>query len=122
MFSQRYWEFFFFSIFFILAWSIAKPYFENKKIIGSGDISVLSFVLPVTWFVNPYMLPVFLFLFGVTALTWYRKELFTTNYDYEKIDGFTILEMIEKLAHSKVKDYKSLTNKTIFKFMDMIEA
>jgi hypothetical protein len=51
----------------------------------------------------------------------YRKELFTSNYDYEKIDGFTILEMIEKLAHSKVKDYKSLTNKTIFKFMDMIE-
>ena len=51
----------------------------------------------------------------------YRKELFTSNYDYEKIDGFTILEMIKKLAHSKVKDYKSLTNKTIFKFMDMIE-
>lgn len=51
----------------------------------------------------------------------YRKELFTSNYDYEKIDGITILEMIEKLAHSKVKDYKSLTNKTIFKFMDMIE-
>jgi hypothetical protein len=55
----------------------------------------------------------------------YRKELYIINYEsnskYEKIDGFTILEMIEKLAHSKVKDYKSLTNKTIFKFMDMIE-
>jgi len=51
----------------------------------------------------------------------YRKELFTSNSNYEKIDGFTILEMIEKLAHSKVKDYKSLTNKTIFKFMDMVE-
>jgi hypothetical protein len=55
----------------------------------------------------------------------YRKELYIINYEsnskYEKIDGFTILEMIEKLAHSKVKDYKSLTNKTIFKFMDMVE-
>lgn len=57
----------------------------------------------------------------------YRKELFIINYEsnnnsnYEKINGLTILEMIEKLAHSKVKDYKSLTNKTIFKFMDMVE-
>ena len=31
------------------------------------------------------------------------------------------IEIIEKISHSKVKDYKSLTNKTIFKFMDMIE-
>lgn len=79
LFSQRYWEFFFFSIFFILAWAIAKPYFENKKLIGAGDISVLSFVIPTTWFVNPYMLPIFLVLFGLTALTWYRKELFVAN-------------------------------------------
>jgi hypothetical protein len=79
MFTQRYWEFFFFSIFFILAWSIAKPYFENKKIIGSGDISVLSFIIPTTWFVNPQMLPTFLFLFGLTALIVYKKELTTST-------------------------------------------
>jgi len=38
------------------------------------------------------------------------------------IEGYTIIEIIQKIASSKVKDYKSLTNKTIFKFMDMIEA
>ena len=41
--------------------------------------------------------------------------------EYELIEGFTITEIIEKIAHSKVKDYKSLTNKTIFKFMDMVD-
>ena len=30
-------------------------------------------------------------------------------------------EIIEKIANSKVKDYKSLTNKTLFKFMDLID-
>ena len=30
-------------------------------------------------------------------------------------------EIIEKIANSKVKDYKSLTNKSLFKFMDLIE-
>ena len=33
----------------------------------------------------------------------------------------SISEIIEKIANSKPKDYLSLTNKTIFKFMDMIE-
>ena len=52
----------------------------------------------------------------------YKKDMYGKNaVDYEKIDGLTILQVIEKLAHSKVKDYKSLTNKTVFKFMDMIE-
>jgi hypothetical protein len=53
----------------------------------------------------------------------YKKELYENDRgdDYEKISGFTIMEIIEKIAHSKVKDYKSLTNKTLFKFMDMIE-
>jgi hypothetical protein len=41
--------------------------------------------------------------------------------NYELINGFTISEIIEQIAKSKVKDYKSLTNKTIFKFMDMID-
>jgi hypothetical protein len=51
----------------------------------------------------------------------YKKELYCGERDYELIDGYTIIEIIEKIAHSKVKDYKSLTNKTIFKFMDMID-
>ena len=38
------------------------------------------------------------------------------------IEGLTIMEIITKIATSKAKDYKSLTNKTIFKFMDMIES
>lgn len=50
----------------------------------------------------------------------YKKELYDTV-KYEPIDGMTINELISKLAHSKVKDYKSLTNKAIFKFMDLIE-
>jgi len=53
----------------------------------------------------------------------YKKELYEDDEadDYDEIDGHTITEIIEKLANSKVKDYKSLTNKTIFKFMDLVE-
>jgi hypothetical protein len=53
----------------------------------------------------------------------YKKELYENDIgdNYELIDGFTISEIIEKIAKSKVKDYKSLTNKTLFKFMDMID-
>jgi hypothetical protein len=50
----------------------------------------------------------------------YRKELYE-SVKYDLIDGMTINGLISKLAHSKVKDYKSLTNKAIFKFMDLIE-
>ena len=32
-----------------------------------------------------------------------------------------ITDVIERLANSKSKDYKSLSNKTIFKFMDLID-
>jgi exonuclease I len=51
----------------------------------------------------------------------YSKELYNTNEDcdYELIDGFTINEVIHKISNSKVKDYKSLTNKSLFKFMDL---
>lgn len=38
-----------------------------------------------------------------------------------KIEGLTIMENIEMLANSKTKTFLSLTNKSIFKFMDMIE-
>lgn len=51
----------------------------------------------------------------------YKKELFNENTDYELIDNMTIPEIIEKLAHSKCKNYLSLSNKTIFKFMDLID-
>lgn len=41
--------------------------------------------------------------------------------NYELIDNMTITEIIQKLAHSKTKNYLSLTTKSIFKFMDLIE-
>lgn len=54
----------------------------------------------------------------------YSQELFEdddeTNFEVD-IDGMTISETINKLAQSKLKDYKSLTNKSIFKYMDMID-
>lgn len=44
------------------------------------------------------------------------------NYHNQYImDGLTIHEIIEKIAQSKVKDYKSLTNKSLFKFMDLLD-
>ena len=55
----------------------------------------------------------------------YKKEFYNDddddNAEYELINGFTISEIIKNIAHSKVKDYKSLTNKSLFKFMDMID-
>jgi hypothetical protein len=43
------------------------------------------------------------------------------NNNYDLIDGLSITDVITKIANSKVKDYKSLTNKSLFKFMDMID-
>jgi hypothetical protein len=53
----------------------------------------------------------------------YKKELYEDDDgdDYEQIEGYTIGEIIEKIANSKIKDYKSLTNKALFKFMDLID-
>jgi len=51
----------------------------------------------------------------------YKKELFSGDVEYELIDGMTISEIIENFAHSKSKNYLSLSNKSIFKFMDLIE-
>ena len=53
----------------------------------------------------------------------YKKEFYENEDkpEYELIKGHNITAIIEIIAHSKVKDYKSLTNKTIFKFMDMID-
>ena len=53
----------------------------------------------------------------------YKKELYEDDigHDYELISGFTISAIVEKIANSKVKDFKNLTNKTLFKFMDLID-
>jgi hypothetical protein len=53
----------------------------------------------------------------------YNVELYKHDEcdDYELIDDLTISDIIHKIANSKVKDYKSLTNKSLFKFMDLID-
>lgn len=51
----------------------------------------------------------------------YKKDLYKDDDVYDLINGFTINEVVEKIANSKVKDYKSLTNKSLFKFMDLID-
>jgi hypothetical protein len=49
----------------------------------------------------------------------YKPTLYTI--EYEQVDGMSICQVITKLSGCKVKDYKSLTNKTIFKFMDLVD-
>jgi hypothetical protein len=49
----------------------------------------------------------------------YKKEWFT-NCDTQ-IDGLTFVQTVEKFANSNPKTYNSLTNKSIFKFMDILE-
>ena len=58
-----------------------------------------------------------------TVAILYKKELYDDDDgdDYLPIEGYTISEVINKIANSKVKDYKSLTNKSLFKFMDLID-
>lgn len=52
----------------------------------------------------------------------YKKKIFMLDgIDYELKNGITVNEFIYKLAHSKTKNYLSLTNKSIFKFMDLID-
>ena len=51
----------------------------------------------------------------------YKKELFNEDSKYELIDSKTIPELIQKIAHSKCKNHLSLTNKSLFKFMDLID-
>ena len=45
------------------------------------------------------------------------------DYDEDSyiIDGLSIMELITVFAKSKAKDYKSLSNKAIFKCMDLVE-
>ena len=58
-----------------------------------------------------------------TVALLYKKDIYENDdgQGYSNIDGFTISEVIKKIANSKVKDYKSLSNKTLFKFMDLID-
>jgi len=53
----------------------------------------------------------------------YKKDLYKDDdaINYDKIESYTISEIIKKIANSKVKDYKSLSNKALFKFMDLID-
>lgn len=54
----------------------------------------------------------------------YKKELFDEadfNDSELEINGMKIDDFIEVLANSKVKNYLSFTNKSLFKFMDMVE-
>lgn len=54
----------------------------------------------------------------------YKKELFDED-DFNDaeldINGVKLNNYIEVLANSKVKNYLSFTNKSLFKFMDMVE-
>ena len=50
----------------------------------------------------------------------YNKE-WMEKCDIKINDKENFMDIVVKLAHSKPKDYPSLSNKTIFKFMDMIE-
>ena len=50
----------------------------------------------------------------------YNKKLLTSH-PSKKIDDLSILEVLQKLAGSKSKTYLSLSNKSIFKCMDIIE-
>jgi hypothetical protein len=54
----------------------------------------------------------------------YKKELFEED-DFNDaeldINGVKLNDYIEVLANSKVKNYLSFTNKSLFKFMDMVE-
>ena len=58
-----------------------------------------------------------------TVALLYKKDIYENDdgQGYSNIDGFTISEVIKKIANSKVKDYKSLTQKSLFKFMDLID-
>jgi hypothetical protein len=58
----------------------------------------------------------------------FNKEIIKTTedrVDYDKtmyiINGLTIVELITVFAKSKAKDYRSLSNKSIFKCMDLVE-
>jgi hypothetical protein len=50
----------------------------------------------------------------------FRKEV-VEIFNSEVVDGLTVLNLIDKLAKSKSKNFPSLSNKSIFKFIDLVE-
>lgn len=56
---------------------------------------------------------------NIAILYSYNKNLFESS--EELIDGLSFINLIQKLANSKAKTYPSLSNKSIFKFMDLVE-
>jgi hypothetical protein len=48
----------------------------------------------------------------------YKKDFYSSDIT---VHEFSVNNFIEHIAKSKVKDYKSLTNKSLFKFMDLID-
>ena len=51
----------------------------------------------------------------------FNKDIMTVATSEHVIEKLTIAKYIAKLAKGKVKDYKSLPNRVIFKYMDLIE-
>lgn len=57
----------------------------------------------------------------------YNKEIYDLKESNKKdtnvllIQGKTMLQVITELAQAKSKDYKSLSNKSIFKYMDLVD-
>jgi hypothetical protein len=58
------------------------------------------------------------------AILYNREILNDINEDDDEymFDDENITDVIERLSNSKTKDYKSLSNKTIFKFMDLVDV
>jgi len=50
----------------------------------------------------------------------YKKEV-VEKFNSEVVDGLTVLDLIDNLAISKSKNFSSLSNKSIFKFIDLVE-
>ena len=52
----------------------------------------------------------------------FNKSIMTAATSEHVIDKLTIAKFIAKMAKGKVKDYKSLPNRVIFKYMDLVEG
>ncbi len=52
----------------------------------------------------------------------FNKSVMTAATSEHVIDKLTIAKFIARLAKGKVKDYKSLSNRVIFKYMDLVEG
>jgi hypothetical protein len=74
--NSRFIEFVCWGLIFLVAWRFLKPFCEKNNLLGAGDVSVLSFLLPAAWFVNAWLLSVFLFVFGLIMFGWFKKKLF----------------------------------------------